>query len=121
MSPVESKLDVTAMRTAAKERDPSVKHIISADQDQQQGTRKETISSETTQQESQTSPLKQIGWPLFCCPISQIHSAGEIAGNHEECKNESFWCRDGHCHNTCKECEVKLGSNEKEGSNSSAS
>ncbi|KAM9578234.1 uncharacterized protein ACIB01_010043 [Guaruba guarouba] len=121
-----------------KERDPSVKRIISADQDQQQGTRKETVSSETTQQESQTSPLKQIGRPVSYCPISQIHSAGEIAGNREECKKESFWCRGAsktvlqpasvasyskgrQCHHTCKECEVKLGSNEKEGSNPSAS
>ncbi|KAM7112816.1 OCIA domain-containing protein 2 [Ciconia maguari] len=142
------------------------------------------MSSETTQQESQTSPLKQTGWPMFYCPILQIHSAGEIARICEECKKESFWCRalplslgsmlitqglvskgifsasprfgalpkmaiagvlgfaigkasyigecqkkfqkigivlfgpqqKKHCHYTCKECEAKLGSNEKEGS-----
>ncbi|XP_010009193.1 PREDICTED: OCIA domain-containing protein 2-like, partial [Nestor notabilis] len=144
-----------------KERKPSVKRTISADQDQQQGTRKETIPSETTQQESQTSPLKQIGWPVFYCPFSQIHSAGEIAWTREGCKKESFWCRAlplslgsmlvtqglvskgkrkkfvkvlnyevealqfllkcKHCQHTCKECEVKLGSNEKQSSIPSAS
>ncbi|KAM9295274.1 OCIA domain-containing protein 2 [Morus bassanus] len=49
------------------------------------------MSSETTQQESQTSPLRQTGWlswPMFYCPISQIHNVGEIARIHEECKNE---------------------------------
>ncbi|KAM6072921.1 OCIA domain-containing protein 2 isoform 1-T2 [Theristicus caerulescens] len=147
------------------------------------------MSSETTQQESQTSPLKQTGWPMFYCPISQIHNAGEIARIREECKKESFWYRalplslgsilvtqglvskgifsasprfgalpkmaiagvlgfaigkmsyigecqkkfqkigiapfgpqqKRHCHHTCKECEAKLGSNEKEGSVPSAS
>ncbi|XP_063192800.1 OCIA domain-containing protein 2 [Chroicocephalus ridibundus] len=147
------------------------------------------MSSETTQQESQTSPLKQTGWPMFYCPSSQTHDAEEIARIRKECKKESFWYRalplslgsmlvtqglvskgifsasprfgalpkmaiagvlgfaigkmsyvgecqkkfqkigivpscpqqKRHCHHTCKECEAKLGSNEKEGSVPSAS
>ncbi|KAM6136056.1 OCIA domain-containing protein 2 [Phoenicopterus ruber ruber] len=51
------------------------------------------MSSETTQQESRTAPLKQTGWPMFYCPMSQIQNAGEIARIREECKNESFWYR----------------------------
>ncbi|XP_053920743.1 OCIA domain-containing protein 2 isoform X2 [Cuculus canorus] len=158
--------------------------MISANQDQQQSTRKETMSSETTKQESQTSPLKQTIWPMFYCPTSKTGSAGEIARVREECKKESFWYRalplslgsmlvtqglvskgifaasprfgalpkmaiagvlgfaagkmsyigecqkkfqkigvvpfcpqqKRHCHHTCKECEAKLRSNEKEGS-----
>uniref|UniRef100_A0A663E2A0 OCIA domain-containing protein n=1 Tax=Aquila chrysaetos chrysaetos TaxID=223781 RepID=A0A663E2A0_AQUCH len=31
--------------------------------------------------------------PMFYCPISHIHSAGEIAKIREECKKESFWYR----------------------------
>ncbi|KAM6346750.1 OCIA domain-containing protein 2 [Podargus strigoides] len=147
------------------------------------------MSSETTQQESQTSPQKQTGWPMFFCPISQNHSAGEIARIRKECKQESFWYRalplslgsmlvtqgliskgvfsasprfgalpkmaiagvlgfalgkmsyigecqkkfqkvgiapfgppqKRHCHHACKECEAKLGSNEKGGSIPSSS
>ncbi|XP_054679107.1 OCIA domain-containing protein 2 isoform X3 [Grus americana] len=131
------------------------------------------MSSKTTQQESQTSPLKQTGWPMFYCPISQTSNAGEIARIREECKKESFWYRalplslgsmlvtqglvskvagvlgfaigkmsyrgkcqkkfqkigvvplgpqkKRHCHHTCKECEAKLGSNDKESSVPSAS
>ncbi|XP_068260427.1 OCIA domain-containing protein 2 [Nyctibius grandis] len=147
------------------------------------------MSSETTQQESQTSPLKQTGWPMFYCPVSEIDNAGEIARIRKECKKESFWYRalplslgsmlvtqglvlkgivsasprfgalpkmaiagvlgfaigklsyigecqkkfqkigivpcspkqKRHCHHTCKECEAKSGSNEKEGSTPSAS
>ncbi|XP_040980407.1 OCIA domain-containing protein 2 [Aquila chrysaetos chrysaetos] len=30
---------------------------------------------------------------MFYCPISHIHSAGEIAKIREECKKESFWYR----------------------------
>uniref|UniRef100_A0A8C8E8F0 OCIA domain containing 2 n=2 Tax=Otus sunia TaxID=257818 RepID=A0A8C8E8F0_9STRI len=130
-----------------------------------------------------------MGWPMFYCPISQNHNAGEIARIRKECKKESFWYRalplslgsmlvtqglvskgifsanprfgalpkmaiagvlgfaigkisymgecqkkfqqigivpfgpqqKRHCHHTCKECEAKLGSNEKEGSGPSAS
>ncbi|KAM6429888.1 OCIA domain-containing protein 2 [Rhynochetos jubatus] len=51
------------------------------------------MSSETTQRESQTSPLKQTGWPTFYCPISDTHDAGEMARIREECKKESFWYR----------------------------
>ncbi|XP_009865900.1 PREDICTED: OCIA domain-containing protein 2 [Apaloderma vittatum] len=51
------------------------------------------MSSETTKQESQTSPLKQTGWPMFYCPTSQIHDTGEIARIRHECKEESFWYR----------------------------
>ncbi|XP_074760873.1 OCIA domain-containing protein 2-like isoform X1 [Athene noctua] len=147
------------------------------------------MSSKTTQQETQLSPLKQMGWPMFYCPISQNHNAGEIARIRKECKKESFWYRalplslgsmlvtqglvskgvfsanprfgalpkmaiagvlgfaigkisymgecqkkfqkigivpcgpqqKRHCNHTCKECEAKLGSNEKEGSGLSAS
>ncbi|XP_009883322.1 PREDICTED: OCIA domain-containing protein 2 [Charadrius vociferus] len=146
------------------------------------------MSSETTQQESQTSPLKQTGWPMFSSPISQIHDAEEIARIRKECKEESFWYRalplslgsmlvtqgliskgifsasprfgalpkiaiagvlgfamgkvsyigecqkkfqkigivppcpqkKRRCHHTCKECEAKSGSNEKQGSVPSA-
>ncbi|XP_027635168.1 OCIA domain-containing protein 2 isoform X1 [Falco peregrinus] len=51
------------------------------------------MSSETTQQESQTSPLEQTGWPMFYCPISKIHNSEEIVRIREECKKESFWYR----------------------------
>ncbi|XP_061850294.1 OCIA domain-containing protein 2 [Colius striatus] len=51
------------------------------------------MSSETTQQESQTSPLIPTGWPMFYCPISHAHGAGEIARIRAECKKESFWYR----------------------------
>ncbi|KAM6401906.1 OCIA domain-containing protein 2-like [Pluvialis apricaria] len=146
------------------------------------------MSSETTQQESQTSPPKQSGWQMFYCPISQNHDAEEIARIRKECKKESFWYRalplslgsmlvtqglvskgifsasprfgalpkmaiagvlgfavgkvsyigecqkkfqkigivppgpqkKRRCRHTCKECEAKSGSNEKEGSVPSA-
>ncbi|XP_074011274.1 OCIA domain-containing protein 2 [Numenius arquata] len=51
------------------------------------------MSSETTQQESQTSPLKQTGWPMFYCPNSQTHNAEEIAKIRKKCRKESFWYR----------------------------
>ncbi|KAM6206419.1 OCIA domain-containing protein 2 [Sarcoramphus papa] len=147
------------------------------------------MSSETTQEESQTSPLNGCSYPMFYCCISQIHNAGEIARICEERKKENFWYRalplslgsilvtqglvskgifsassrfgalpkmaiagvlgfaigkmscigecqkkfqkigivpsgpqqKRRCHHTCKECEAKLGSNEKEGSIPSAS
>uniref|UniRef100_A0A8C5WZZ7 OCIA domain containing 2 n=1 Tax=Malurus cyaneus samueli TaxID=2593467 RepID=A0A8C5WZZ7_9PASS len=50
------------------------------------------MSSETVQQESQTPPIKQPGWPMFFCPISQIEDR-EIARIRKECKQESFWYR----------------------------
>uniref|UniRef100_A0A8D0FH31 Uncharacterized protein n=1 Tax=Strix occidentalis caurina TaxID=311401 RepID=A0A8D0FH31_STROC len=31
--------------------------------------------------------------PMFYCPISQNHNAGEIARIRKECKKESFWYR----------------------------
>ncbi|KAM6261645.1 OCIA domain-containing protein 2 [Porphyrio hochstetteri] len=51
------------------------------------------MSSETNQQESQTPPLKQTGWPTPYCPTSQNHDAGEIARIRKECRKESFWYR----------------------------
>ncbi|PKU35492.1 ocia domain-containing protein 2 [Limosa lapponica baueri] len=66
---------------------------MSADQDQQQSTRRETMSSETTQQESQTSPPKRTGWSMFYCPNSQTQNAEEIARIREKCRKESFWYR----------------------------
>lgn len=50
------------------------------------------MSSGTVQQESQTPPIKQPGWPMLFCPISQIQD-GEIARISKECKQESFWYR----------------------------
>ncbi|XP_071663583.1 OCIA domain-containing protein 2 [Patagioenas fasciata] len=147
------------------------------------------MSSETTQRESQTYPLKQTGWPMFYCPISHTNDSGAVARIRKECKKESFWyralplslgsmlvtqgliskgifsasprfgalpkmaiagvlgfaigkmsyigeCRKKfqkigivpfgpqqkrHCHHTCKECEAKQRSNNKEGSVPSAS
>ncbi|XP_008935459.1 PREDICTED: OCIA domain-containing protein 2 [Merops nubicus] len=137
------------------------------------------MSSEITQQKLKSSLPMQPRWPMFFCPTSQIHNAGEIARIREECKRESFWYRalplslgsmlvtqglvskgvfsasprfgalpkmaiagilgfaigkmsyigecqkkfqeigivpqKRHCHHTCKECETKLGLNEKEG------
>ncbi|XP_050193813.1 OCIA domain-containing protein 2 [Myiozetetes cayanensis] len=51
------------------------------------------MSSETVQQEGQTPPRKQFGWPMFFCPTSQIKDAGEVARIRKECKQESFWYR----------------------------
>uniref|UniRef100_A0A8B9BB18 Uncharacterized protein n=1 Tax=Anser brachyrhynchus TaxID=132585 RepID=A0A8B9BB18_9AVES len=31
--------------------------------------------------------------PMFYCPISQVHSDGEIAKIRKECRKESFWYR----------------------------
>ncbi|XP_048159340.1 OCIA domain-containing protein 2 [Corvus hawaiiensis] len=50
------------------------------------------MSSGTVQQESQIPPIKQPGWPMLFCPISQIQDR-EIARIHKECKQESFWYR----------------------------
>ncbi|XP_056346304.1 OCIA domain-containing protein 2 isoform X2 [Oenanthe melanoleuca] len=50
------------------------------------------MSSETVQQESQTPPIKQRGWPMIFCPLSQIQDK-EIAKILKECKQESFWYR----------------------------
>lgn len=51
------------------------------------------MSAETTKEENQTSPPVQVGWPMFYCPISQVHSDGEIAKIRKECRKESFWYR----------------------------
>ncbi|XP_064274265.1 OCIA domain-containing protein 2 [Passer domesticus] len=50
------------------------------------------MSSETGQQGSQTPPIKQPGWPMLFCPLSQIQDR-EIARIVKECKQESFWYR----------------------------
>ncbi|XP_017600111.1 PREDICTED: OCIA domain-containing protein 2 [Corvus brachyrhynchos] len=50
------------------------------------------MSSGTVQQESQIPPIKQPGWPMLFCPISQIQDR-EIARIRKECKQESFWYR----------------------------
>ncbi|XP_037990109.1 OCIA domain-containing protein 2 [Motacilla alba alba] len=50
------------------------------------------MSSETGQQGSQTPPVKQPGWPMLFCPMSQIQDR-EIARIIKECKQESFWYR----------------------------
>ncbi|XP_030126912.4 OCIA domain-containing protein 2 [Taeniopygia guttata] len=50
------------------------------------------MSSETGQQGSQTPPIKQPGWPMLFCPMSQIQDR-EIARIIKECKQESFWYR----------------------------
>ncbi|XP_058694851.1 OCIA domain-containing protein 2 [Poecile atricapillus] len=50
------------------------------------------MSSETVQQGSQTPPIKQPGWPMLFCPMSQIQDS-EIARIRKECKQESFWYR----------------------------
>ncbi|XP_041314305.1 OCIA domain-containing protein 2 [Pyrgilauda ruficollis] len=50
------------------------------------------MSSETGQQGSQTPPIKQPGWPMLFCPMSQIQDR-EIARIVKECKQESFWYR----------------------------
>lgn len=50
------------------------------------------MSSETGQQGSQTPPIKQPGWPMLFCPMSQIQDR-EVARIIKECKQESFWYR----------------------------
>ncbi|XP_066041819.1 OCIA domain-containing protein 2 [Chamaea fasciata] len=50
------------------------------------------MSSETVQQESQTPPIRQPGWPMLFCPISQIQDKN-IARIRRECRQESFWYR----------------------------
>ncbi|XP_053797665.1 OCIA domain-containing protein 2 [Vidua macroura] len=50
------------------------------------------MSSEIGQQGSQTPPIKQPGWPMLFCPMSQIQDR-EIARIIKECKQESFWYR----------------------------
>ncbi|XP_054151804.1 OCIA domain-containing protein 2 [Melozone crissalis] len=50
------------------------------------------MSSETAQQGGQTPPVKQPGWPMFFCPMSQIQDR-EVARIIKECKQESFWYR----------------------------
>ncbi|KAL9852184.1 OCIA domain-containing protein 2 [Geothlypis trichas] len=50
------------------------------------------MSPETGQQGSQTPPIKQPGWPMFFCPLSQIQDR-EVARIIKECKQESFWYR----------------------------
>ncbi|XP_025889349.1 OCIA domain-containing protein 2 [Nothoprocta perdicaria] len=51
------------------------------------------MSSEITPEKNQAAPLKQVGWPMFYCPISQTHDNAEIARIREECRRESFWYR----------------------------
>ncbi|XP_054488925.2 OCIA domain-containing protein 2-like [Agelaius tricolor] len=50
------------------------------------------MSSETGQQGSQTPPIKQPGWPMLFCPMSQIQDR-EVARIIKECRQESFWYR----------------------------
>lgn len=50
------------------------------------------MSSETGPQGSQTPPIKQPGWPMLFCPMSQIQDR-EVARIIKECKQESFWYR----------------------------
>ncbi|KAM3672532.1 OCIA domain-containing protein 2 [Ammospiza nelsoni] len=50
------------------------------------------MSSETAQPGGQTPPVKQPGWPMFFCPMSQIQDR-EIARIIKECRQESFWYR----------------------------
>nr|XP_005490087.1 OCIA domain-containing protein 2 isoform X2 [Zonotrichia albicollis] len=50
------------------------------------------MSSETAQQGGQTPPVKQPGWPMFFCPMSQIQDR-EVARIIKECRQESFWYR----------------------------
>ncbi|XP_059700859.1 OCIA domain-containing protein 2 [Haemorhous mexicanus] len=50
------------------------------------------MSSETGQQGSQTPPIKQPGWPMLFCPMSQVQDR-EVARIIKECKQESFWYR----------------------------
>nr|XP_054488925.1 OCIA domain-containing protein 2 [Agelaius phoeniceus]XP_054488926.1 OCIA domain-containing protein 2 [Agelaius phoeniceus] len=50
------------------------------------------MSSETGQQGSQTPPVKQPGWPMLFCPMSQIQDR-EVARIIKECRQESFWYR----------------------------
>ncbi|XP_062349609.1 OCIA domain-containing protein 2 [Cinclus cinclus] len=50
------------------------------------------MTSEAVQEGSQTPPIKQAGWPMLFCPISQIQDK-DIARIRKECKQESFWYR----------------------------
>lgn len=50
------------------------------------------MSSETVREGSQTPPIKQPGWPMLFCPLSQIQDK-EVARIRKECKQESFWYR----------------------------